>query len=214
MRYPNFSGSDSQNLSHSSLPASRWILKLGVQLAAFSLLTTLLPVPPASALRFTRNRDSYSLCAQELLVAGVPPEAASAACAAALHPADISECVTHIRRKTEIPATEALLSCRRVRRPYELANCVVDINTQTKTQAAAPVSTLEFCRRSLLPERFAQCVVGLSRRINFPTEQLMTTCIDARNELGQLEPPASPPASPNPFVPPPAPAPVPAPPVR
>ncbi|MGE5657047.1 MAG: hypothetical protein ACM37W_10555 [Actinomycetota bacterium] len=189
MPYPNFSGSESQHSVPTSSPtASRWLLKVGAQLVALSLLTALLPAPPASALRFSRNRDSYRLCARELLAAGITSEAASAACGAALHPADISQCVTRINQKAEIPATDALLSCRRVRRPDELANCVVNIRTKSQTEAAAPLSVMDFCRRSLLPERFADCVVGLSNHIKFPTERLMATCIDARNEVGQIEP--------------------------
>ena len=164
-------------------------------LAAASLLSAALPISPAGAieLRFNRSRNSYRICAQEMVKVGVVPEAAAAACAAALHPRDVSTCVSQINTKAQVAAMDALFNCRRVRRPDELAICVVDINS--KAQGAPIGSVIEHCRRSLLPQRFSDCVVGLSRRLQFPTEQLLATCIDARYQIGQFEPNAVPPVT-------------------
>ena len=168
-----------------SSPTARWILTLGTQLAALGLLASAVPISPASAItiRFPRLRNTYRVCAVELIEAGVGAEAAAAACADALHPRDISKCALQINRKTNISGLEALSSCRRVRRPAELANCVVNINSKTKTQPAAPLLVLDGCRRSLLPEQFAECVVGLSGKLDFSTDRLISTCLDPRDKV-------------------------------
>ncbi|NJM60963.1 MAG: hypothetical protein HC849_13330 [Oscillatoriales cyanobacterium RU_3_3] len=197
---------------HSSLlpaPASfgpkRWILAFAAQLATASLFVASLPAEPASAItiRIPRNRNPYRVCALELVDAGVAPEVAASACAGALHPRDISKCVVQINRKTKISAADALSSCRRVRRPDELTTCVVDISSRSRTQAAEPLLVLDSCRRSLLPEVFSECVVGLSRRLDFSTERLMSTCLDSRDRVGQLDgrPAPTPPAE---LIPPPS----------
>ncbi|MGB8690686.1 MAG: hypothetical protein WCD53_25610 [Microcoleus sp.] len=146
-------------------------------------------------MRFPRSKNPYRVCIQELIGAGVAPDAASGACAGAIHPRDISKCVVQINRKTNIAGMDALSSCQRVRRPNELATCVVDINGKSRTQAAAPLLVLDQCRRSLLPQQFSECVVGLSRQLDFPTDRLMTTCLDAR-DVSQLDglPAPTPPA--------------------
>ena len=179
--------------------APRWACVGATALAAASLLSSALPISPAGAInlninwRLNQNKNAYRICAQEMVAVGVVPEAAAAACAAALHPRDVSMCVSQINTKTKVAAMDALFNCRRVRRPDELATCVVDINS--KAQGAPIASVLDHCRRSLLPERFSECVVGLSRELKFPTEQLLATCIDARYQIGQFEPNAVPPVT-------------------
>ncbi|MBE9165738.1 MULTISPECIES: hypothetical protein [Microcoleaceae] len=177
------------SLTSAPKPAPRWMLALGTPLVALSLLAVALPISPASAitLRFPRTQNSYRVCAKELIEAGVGAEAAAAACADALHPRDISRCALQINRKTNISGVEALSTCRQVRRPDELTTCVVNIHTKTKTQPAAPLLVLEGCRRSLLPEQFAECVVGLSGRLDFPTDRLLATCLDPREKVSQLD---------------------------
>ncbi|MBE9120852.1 hypothetical protein IQ269_08470 [Tychonema sp. LEGE 07199] len=176
-------------LTSAPKPAPRWMLALGTPLVALSLLAVALPISPASAitLRFPRTQNSYRVCAKELIEAGVGAEAAAAACADALHPRDISRCALQINRKTNISGLEALSTCRQVRRPDELTTCVVNIHTKTKTQPAAPLLVLDGCRRSLLPEQFAECVVGLSGRLDFPTDRLLATCLDPREKVSQLD---------------------------
>lgn len=180
-----------------SQPTGRWFWALGTQLATLLLLAGALPTEPASAItmRFPRSKNPYRVCIQELIGAGVVADAASGACAGALHPRDISKCVVQINGKTNIAAADALSSCQRVRRPNELATCVVDINGKSRTQAAAPLLVLDQCRRSLLPQQFSECVVGLSRQLDFPTDRLMTTCLNSR-DVSQLDglPAPTPPA--------------------
>ena len=169
----------------SSSLTGRWILAIGTQLAALGLLASAVPISPASAItiRFPRSRNVYRVCAVELIEAGVGADAAAEACADALHPRDISKCALQIKRKTNISGVEALSSCRRVRRPVELANCVVNINSKTRTQPAGSLLVLDGCRRSLLPQQFAECVVGLSSKLDFPTERLISTCLDPRDKV-------------------------------
>ena len=192
-------------LTPASSGPERWILALAAQLATLSLFAASLPLEPASAItiRIPRNRNPYRVCALELVDAGVAPDAAANACAGALHPRDISKCAVQINRKTKISAADALSTCRRVRRPDELAMCVVDINAKSRTQAAEPLLVLDRCRRSLLPQVFSECVVGLSRRLDFSTERLMSTCLDSRDRVGQLDgrPAPIPPAE---LIPPPS----------
>ncbi len=167
----------------------RWILTLGTQLATLGLLATALPPMPASAItiRFPRTKNEYRACSVELMGAGLTADAAASACAGALHPRDISKCVVQINRKTKIAAVEALSSCQRVRRPKDLATCVVDINTKSRTPTTTPLLVLDQCRRSLLPEQFSECVVGLSRQVDFSVDRLMTTCLDTRDTVSQLD---------------------------
>jgi hypothetical protein len=181
-----------QTIATASQATRRWIFALGTQLATLGLLAAALPIESASAItiRFPRNRNHYRVCTQELIGAGVTADAAAGACAGALHPRDISTCVVQINRKTKIAAADALSSCQRVRRPNQLATCVIDINRKSRTQPADPLLVLDQCRRSLLPEMFSECVVGLSRQVNFPTDRLMTTCLDSRDKVTLDERPA------------------------
>lgn len=128
----------------------------------------------------------YSICAGELLDREIASSQVAIACSQALIPADLSFCVTKINRLTTITAMDALSACTRVRRPVEMSTCVVDIYNRTigsnPTVTANPANAiLENCRRSLLPLKFADCVIGLSQQIDFrsnPNEALRT-CIAA-----------------------------------
>lgn len=132
------------------------------------------------------DSGSYRNCASGLLSAGISSEAAAPACAGALNPQDVGRCVVQITSRTEIAADSALASCRQVRRPIEVSRCVVDINTNTQGQAVPGV--LDYCTRSLLPERFADCVVGLGREIQFASNQGLETCISANDRPLSFEP--------------------------
>ncbi|NJK69625.1 MAG: hypothetical protein HC789_07540 [Microcoleus sp. CSU_2_2] len=187
MHNRNFDRTDIDNRTapKGSQATRRWILALGTQLVTLGLLVAAVPTESTSAItiRFPRNRNHYRVCTKELIGSGVTPDAAAGACAGALHPRDISKCVVQINRKTKIAAADALSSCQRVRRPNELATCVVDINGKSRTQPAAPLLVLDQCRRSLLPQQFSECVVGLSRQLDFPTDRLMSTCLDSRDKV-------------------------------
>lgn len=137
------------------------------------LFTLAIPNTPANAF------NDFQVCAGELRRSNISPEVAAAACAEALAPADLSLCVLKIKALTPISPDDALRACIRVRRPIELANCVVQINDRTQDPNALPV--LNYCRRSLLPERFSDCVVGISRQLDFSPPSALEACISAED---------------------------------
>ncbi len=144
------------------------------QLAIAGILTMAIPPAPATA-----SSNEFKTCAAELLRANISRNRAAAVCAEALYPEDLSLCVLKINAQTPIIADDALYGCQRVRRPLELASCVVDINRHTSN----PEVLLAFdrCRRSLLPLRFSECVIGLSREIDFSSTEALETCIAAED---------------------------------
>lgn len=128
----------------------------------------------------------YSICAGELVDRGIAQSQVAISCSQALIPADLSLCVIKINRLTTITAIDALGACTRVRRPVEMSTCVVDIyNRTTGSNPSVTINSadaiLENCRRSLLPLKFADCVVGLSQHIDFraSSEGVLRTCIAA-----------------------------------
>lgn len=120
--------------------------------------------------------NDYRFCAARLLALNISGETVSTACATALYPKVLSTCVYDIQRRTNILAADALATCRQVRQPNELATCVVGISTNSSEETIPEV--LDYCRLSLLPARFAECVVGLRREIDVTPVQAMNTCID------------------------------------
>jgi hypothetical protein len=130
--------------------------------------------------------NDYRGCAISLLRLGINGETAAQACAEVLRPRDFATCVTKIQKQTQVAATDILPSCRLARRPDDLATCVVGISASKKD--AFDPSIFNYCNRSLLPVRFAQCVVGLRSEIDFSAVQAMDNCIDASDKLGGLLP--------------------------
>lgn len=156
-------------------------------LLAIQLPATALRLDPLSPSSLTAPRAAdYRNCAIDLLQAGLSENDAAAACAEALYPLELSECVVEINGNTEIAGDDALSSCLRVRRPLELAECVVDIDAAQNEAVSAGV--LDYCRRSLLPERFSACVVGLSREIDLAVGDVMNTCISVTDRPENVEP--------------------------
>lgn len=151
-------------------------------LAIALFVTMAIPTPPARA----TSQNNYNKCTSKLLDAGISPEAVSGLCARALHPQDLANCVLKINEKTDITARDALASCVRVRRPLDLATCVVDISQET--QASVAPAILDNCRSSLLPERYSECVVGLTRRVELLPYQAMAICIDAGDRIRDFDP--------------------------
>ncbi|MDB9312694.1 hypothetical protein PN462_06245 [Spirulina sp. CS-785/01] len=149
------------------------------------------------------DSEAFRACAEELLNTEIDEDQVAIACSEALEPKDLSFCVDEIDYFTTIDPLYALFACFRVRRPIELANCVVDIHydvlvkevrdentrinninedfTNAEQKALDPISltTLDHCRRSLLPERFSACVVGLTQEIPLSSERALDTCIRA-----------------------------------
>jgi hypothetical protein len=173
---------------------------LGVTIAL--PLTSLLWATPSSASRYRRefNAREFYQCAAELQFAGISEQQTQTACAMALEPTDLSECVLRIDEYVEdqyIQSDQALFSCFRVRRPVELATCVVEINEEIlepKNNADLALNTMDHCRRSLLPLRFSACVRGLSRE-NYPSvfepKEALDTCIDAEDFPRDIYTPAT-----------------------
>lgn len=162
---------------------SRFIRFSATPLTALWLLAVGIPNQPAEARNYDNN---FRLCASELLKAGIAASAAADACAASLYPRDLTICVVRIDQETNIAAADALATCRQVRRPKDLAKCVVNISNGT--QNAVEREILNNCRLSLLPERFAECVVGLNKEVDFSAGQVMATCIDASDRPRDLYP--------------------------
>lgn len=123
-----------------------------------------LPVPDAQANIWWLNTNEYKECAADLVGLDLTDEAIADACAAALEPDELSACVTRISRETTVTAATALAGCKRDRRPEDLAVCVVDIDRETGGEYAD--AALDYCRRSLLPLAYSDCVTGLYEEID------------------------------------------------
>lgn len=163
-------------------------------LAIAGLVAIASPTPPAVAY------TDFQICAAQLVrFASVAPERASVACANALSPADYSRCVVTISLQTPAIKDEAITACTRVRRPIELSTCVVDITNRSRDSQVP--SVLEYCRRSLQPIRFSECVSGLTREVDFATSKALDTCIAAEDYPRQLFPNFAPPPSSQPTLP-------------
>lgn len=154
-------------------------------LAIAGLLTTILP---DMAIAASANND-YGACAARLLKVSITAEAAAQACAKALRPRDLAACVVKINdlkinKETVISGSNALSYCGKARRPEDLATCVVDyvrpnlqvdINDQNlDSEEKINQATLDFCGRSLLPERFGLCVKGLREATALASKPLLT----------------------------------------
>ena len=146
------------------------------------------------------NNNQFSACISQIVRTGVSPQDAATACSEALIPKELSRCVVMIKSKTPIDGNLALQACFQVRRPIDLAHCVVDIHRaaplfaanslkQTETETAKEPDklgiskqVLDSCRQSLLPGRFSECVIAVSRGVdkNNPSQALQT-CLSAED---------------------------------
>ncbi|MGF1488480.1 MAG: hypothetical protein ACFBSE_15450 [Prochloraceae cyanobacterium] len=134
-----------------------------------------------------RSND-FDVCLRQLLRTRIPEKEAGDACARALEPTELSSCVEQVYNQTPVGSRNALQNCFQVRRPLELSTCVVDIYDEQKKiediEINALISysnlTLDFCRRSLLPQRYSECVVALSRDLSeISPPEAMEICISA-----------------------------------
>ena len=139
----------------------------------FALIAGLaMPMVLVSAPRAIAN--DFESCTRSLLEADVDVVAAARACGQALHPDALSRCTVDIVSVTAVPAEQALLACQSDRRPKELATCVSDIHTKLAVDNST--SVLNNCRRSLLPLRFADCVVGVADAADLAVPESMAQC--------------------------------------
>jgi hypothetical protein len=168
-------------------------LRWGVaQVITASLVALTIPATNAKAailddilIRPGVDDADYDRCARQLSQAKVATADIASACAQAVRPGDLGVCVDRITR-VNVSGADALSVCRNVRRPVEAATCVVDI--RRRAAETALVDVLDSCRRSLLPDRFSECVVELSRNLKLATKQAIDTCIDASDRATDLVP--------------------------
>lgn len=161
-------------------------LSLGLTVAGLMAIAL-----PAEAFMNSRARTNprssdYEACASALVDSGIAAVEAADACADALYPKDLSRCVSRIDANTEIASNDALENCLKVRQPVDLAECVTDIDDIGSNVVGLDV--LDYCRRSLLPARFAACVTGLSNGTQLGTNEALESCISAGNRLGDVLP--------------------------
>lgn len=162
------------------------------QLIIGGLIALAIPPTPTTA------ATEFQVCAYQLQYTGLPPEKVSAACSEALKPKDLSRCVVRLNLQTQVVALDALDACLRVRQPIELANCVLKINKDSR-QSVVP-EVVDFCRRSLLPVRFSECVVGLIRQLDITTNKALQSCIAADDFPRELFPTLVPPPPSKPTI--------------
>lgn len=162
-----------------------------VPLATAGLVAGALMPAPAKA-------NPYDTCARRLAGLNLPADAIADACAKALYPQDLARCVTRLSGNN-VPAADALSTCTRVRRPVDLSTCVIDIRADVKDAALPEV--LDSCRRSLLPTRYGQCVVGLSSKLKLNATTALNTCIDASDRPRDFAPTFIPAGTPVPTTP-------------
>lgn len=149
-------------------------------LAAMALGTAVGVSPAAAA------SPDYFGCAAGMTAAGIAETEAIAACASARYPENLGACVVDVNELTGLTAASALLVCERSRRPVEVANCTIDIHTNLLTSPSPKV--LENCGRSLLPERYGSCVVGIADATEVGVDEAMTQCLRAGYRPWRIQP--------------------------
>jgi len=184
----------------------RFPSRRALSLAALASFLSLAIAAPSQAWFYdyyddANDAEDFDNCADALLRSGLPEEQVAIACAEALVPEELSSCVSDIAEHTPVEANFALFACFRSRRPVELANCTIDINRETidpyytsnvTESAASAREALDRCRRSLLPERYAACVVGLSRQdLALAPPEAMSVCLEAEDFPRELYTPAT-----------------------
>ena len=126
-------------------------------------------------------------CAAGLLKVKLSADEASTACSQALRPRELSSCVVDIKRQTDVAALDALNTCRQARRPNEVSSCVIGISKNSHRKADP--ADLNYCGSTLLPMRFADCVVGLRRATKeLEPLQAMNSCSNATDQIFDLSP--------------------------
>ncbi|MBF2028481.1 MAG: hypothetical protein IGS48_17235 [Oscillatoriales cyanobacterium C42_A2020_001] len=142
-------------------------------IALSGLVAAAFPGTPAIAAK--DSRDDFRRCAANLARLELPQEEVVSACSRAFNPQGLWNCVTDVTRDG-YAATDALNACRQVRQPEEMASCVSSIR-RTLKDAAVP-EVLDSCRRSLLPVRYSDCVVGVSRGESGVATNALQSCND------------------------------------
>jgi hypothetical protein len=118
--------------------------------------------------------NEFGNCTGKLLAAGIDTTSAAQACAQALHPDQVANCVVDVTDIADVAAEDALAACSRDRRPEEVAACFGSI--YTNLEGADPQKTLENCQLSILPIRYSDCVTGLAAESDLTPEASLVTC--------------------------------------
>ena len=130
--------------------------------------------------------NEFGGCSTGLVAAGVKTSAATAACARALHPEQVSNCVTTITSSLKLDPNQVLQACSRDRQVEELASCVTTVKGVLTEASGSTV--LDKCRQSVLPQRYAECVTGLVEAIPLAAGEAMTECMAAGQPPTELTP--------------------------
>ncbi|MGF1494989.1 MAG: hypothetical protein ACFBSC_21600 [Microcoleaceae cyanobacterium] len=173
-----------QPIAHFSLSlrqGKRWFAAIAASAASVSLISV--PVAAFPSFDLLTEKD-YARCTTELQSVGLSADLIAQGCAAVIRPQNLSACVTRMNREVAIDPQDALVSCVGVRRPEELATCVVNI-TQS-TGEANPLNVMNSCRRSLLPERYSFCVLGISQEGGIGVDQALETCLNPPEQFLDL----------------------------
>jgi hypothetical protein len=150
----------------------RWLSLTVMPLVAGGLLGMTIPRGQALA------GNPYQTCAEEMLEIGISSDVAANVCAGALQPKSLSRCVSKIYDNVieGVDPSFILFNCQRVRRPKELATCVGDILDEIPETNSEIV--IESCSRSLLPERYASCAIGLYQELQLPSTEIFASCLN------------------------------------
>ena len=132
--------------------------------------------PLATSVAQAQDTD-YGRCADDLIALDIEVDTAAAACALAFRPTEVSNCVTDVVFISDVSPVSALSACSRDRRPDEVAACVTNIHQWLVIPSSQLV--LDRCHRSLLPEQYADCVIGLTAELDYTTEESLSRCIAA-----------------------------------
>ncbi|GBF82794.1 hypothetical protein [Aphanothece sacrum] len=165
-----------------------------------SRLAAILPLPvglfvlalPPSSVYANSDWNQFDVCIQEMAIHGVSRDKAATACADALIPKELSECVSMIYAATRIPGEKVMLACYQVRRPIDLGNCVADVyngipaisrsEANSEAKESTLLSLLNSCRLSLRPGFYSECVIATSRGVPDMTPvKALDTCLAAED---------------------------------
>lgn len=142
--------------------------------------------PAIALMPMAAQANEYSNCSQALLNTGLTSDQVTTACAKALHPETVSSCVVDVTAAAAVDPTVALAACSRDRRPDEMATCVTSIHQNLSVTDSALV--VKDCNLSILPVRYAECVVGLGQTVDLTAEASLAQCIAAGYEPVDLAP--------------------------
>jgi len=129
--------------------------------------------------------NDFADCNTQLMGAGVEAKLAATACSQSLHPDQVANCVAQLSGLEAKPG-EVLSNCSRDRRPAELASCVTTVHDRLEVPSLSGL--LDHCRRSALPQRYADCVIGTVAATQITTTESMALCIAANDRPVDLAP--------------------------